>query len=75
MLISFALKLRRCRLLYLVKYIYEQTFLKLPAALQTFILGQRNLQIFLKLRVPLLGAILKKSFHTFQVQVRFIICH
>ena len=32
------------------KYIYEQTFLKLPAALQTFIVGQINLQTFLKLR-------------------------
>ena len=59
MLISFALKLRRCRLLYLVKYIYEQTFLKLPAALQTFILGQINLQTLLKLRIPITSKIEK----------------
>ena len=72
MLIFFALKLRRCRLFFfLVKYIYEQTFLKLPAALQTFILGQINLQIFLRLGFPL-GAKLKKSFHTFNFgQINF----
>ena len=37
----------------LVKCIYEQTFLKLSAALQTYTLGQISLQTFLKLRVTI----------------------